>query len=262
MEKFAYDPDLDERNTADSVFCKAGSGYVVPWYEADALMHVEPTGVKRVAAEDAPTVEGEDAPKKKKSSAYLDAVATDKELERIFEMTYGKIKPRRASERTVNEAARAEAKDKPKRPKKPSDEYLIIDGYNLIFAWDALRRKAELDLSLARDELIRIACNYSAMRKCRVIVVFDAYKRTGADRDLTELGRVSVIYTKESQTADAYIEKATYDMAKDHFVRVVTSDMQEQFVILGNGAFRVSPKEFISEVSAVSSDISELSEKR
>ena len=262
IEKFAYDADLDERNTADSVFCKAGSGYVVPWYEADALMHVEPTGVKRVVAEDVPTVEGEDAPKKKKSSAYLDAVATDKELERIFEMTYGKIKPRRASERTVNEAVKAEAKDKPKKPKKPSDEYLIIDGYNLIFAWDELRRKAELDLSLARDELIRIACNYSAMRKCRVIVVFDAYKRQGAERDLTELGRVSVIYTKESQTADSYIEKATYDMAKDAFVRVVTSDMQEQFVILGNGAFRVSPKEFISEVSAVSSDISELSEKR
>ena len=262
IEKFAYDADLDERNTADSVFCKAGSGYVVPWYKADALMHVEPTGVKRVVTEDVPTVEGEDAPKKKKSSAYLDAVATDKELERIFEMTYGKIKPRRASERTVNEAVRSEANNKPKKPKKPSDEYLIIDGYNLIFAWDELRRKAELDLSLARDELIRIACNYSAMRKCRVIVVFDAYKRQGADRDLTELGRVSVIYTKESQTADSYIEKATYDMAKDAFVRVVTSDMQEQFVILGNGAFRVSPKEFISEVSAVSSDISELSEKR
>ena len=262
IEKFAYDPDLDERNTADSVFCKAGSGYVVPWYEADALMHVEPTGAKRALTEDAPATEGEEAPKRKRSSAYLDAVATDKELERIFEMTYGKIKPRRASERTVNEAARSEAKEKPRKPKKPSDEYLIIDGYNLIFAWDELRRRAELDLSLARDELIRIACNYSAMRRCRVIVVFDAYKRAGADRDLTELGRVSVIYTKESQTADSYIEKTTYDMAKDCFVRVVTSDMQEQLVILGNGALRVSPKEFIAEVSAVSADISELSERR
>ena len=97
------------------------------------------------------------------------------------------------------------------------------------------------------------------MKKCRVIVAFDAYKRKGADRELEEIGGVSVIYTKEAQTADAYIEKTTYEIASEHFVRVVTSDMQEQFVILGNGAYRVSPREFKAELDVVLADISELS---
>ena len=152
----------------------------------------------------------------------------------------------------------ATSKSVPSTKKPKMDEYLIIDGYNLIFAWDDLRRMAENDVSLARDALIRLSCNYSAMKKCRVIVVFDAYRRKGQERELLELGGVTVIYTKEAQTADAYIKKTTYEIAGEHFVRVVTSDMQEQFVILGNGAFRVSPKEFRDEVAAVSSDISEL----
>lgn len=258
IELMNYDPDLDERNSADSVFCKNGSGYVVPWYEADALMHVSPDGIRRDVIE-ADEPEGtQTQPTAKKKSAYLDGVAEDKELMRIFEATYGKVKPRRFNEKTVNEAS-VKKDEKPRKAKPRKEEYLIIDGYNLIFAWDDLRRMAENDIALARDALIRIACNYSAMKKCRVIVAFDAYKRKGADRELEEIGGVSVIYTKEAQTADAYIEKTTYEIASEHFVRVVTSDMQEQFVILGNGAYRVSPREFKAELDVVLADISELS---
>ena len=170
---------------------------------------------------------------------------------RAYERLLKYVKFPTMSDATKPEKAR---KQKPKR-----DEYLIIDGYNLIFAWDDLRRMAENDVSLARDALIRLSCNYSAMKKCRVIVVFDAYRRKGQERELLELGGVTVIYTKEAQTADAYIEKTTYEIAGEHFVRVVTSDMQEQYVILGNGAYRVSPKEFRAELDVVLADISELS---
>ena len=259
IELMNYDPDLDERNSADSVFCKNGSGYVVPWYEADALMHVSADGIRRESItidEEAPPQDSR--PSAKKKSAYLDGVAEDKELMRIFEATYGKVKPRHVSEKTVNQAD-ATKPEKARKQKPKRDEYLIIDGYNLIFAWDDLRRMAENDVSLARDALIRLSCNYSAMKKCRVIVVFDAYRRKGQDRELLELGGVTVIYTKEAQTADAYIEKTTYEIAGEHFVRVVTSDMQEQYVILGNGAYRVSPKEFRAELDVVLADISELS---
>ena len=261
---YGYDPDLDERNTADSVFCKQGSGFVVPWYEADEYMHLTPEGIKRgteAALADADTSSTEArAQVEKKRSAYLDGVAEDRELMRIFEATYGKIKPKRYTERVVNEGAKVEKKPKKERPR--GEEYLIIDGYNLIYAWDDLRKSAECDLALARDKLIRIACDFSAMKRCRVLVVFDAYKRKDKERDLIELGKVSVIYTKEAQTADAFIEKTTYEISGEHYVRVVTSDMQEQFVILGNGAYRVSPKEFIAEYAAVTVDIKDLSESK
>ncbi len=256
-----YNPDLDERNTADSVFCKNGSGFVVPWYEADSMMHIAPDGTRAELDSDLPSGDlcvPEKPKKTAKPSAYLDGVAEDRELMRIFEATYGKVKPRKVNEKTVNEAKPEKPRHKSKPPMR-GEEYIIIDGYNLIFAWGELSRAAETDLSLARDNLIRIACNYSAMRKCRVIIVFDAYKRRGGEGALEEIGNVTVIYTKEAQTADSYIEKTTYEIAKEHYVRVVTSDMQEQFIILGNGAFRVSPKEFMEEVKTVSDIIDSLS---
>jgi predicted RNA-binding protein with PIN domain len=250
MAEIAYDPDRDERNTADSVFCKEGSGYVVPWYESDEKMHIKPEG-EASFVDDTPT------PVLKKRS-YASGVEEDKELMRIFEATYGKVKPRKVAERRENAAkdytGKQERRKKPE-PKKP--ELIIIDGYNLIFAWDELRGLSERDVGLARDALIRLMCSHTAFKRCKCIIVFDAYRRkenTGAEE---EIGSVTVVYTKEGQTADAYIEKTTHERSSDSFVRVVSSDMQEQLMILGSGGFRVSAREFRRECECTVSEIKE-----
>ncbi len=249
----AYSPELDERNTPNSVFCKNGSGYVVPWNEADALMHV-------IAGDNAPSDEEIFASEARSVSKYSGTAAEDKELMRIFEATYGKIKQRKFSEKVENSAAEAPARQHPKKPKPRAEELILIDGYNLIFAWDELKKSAERDFALARDVLIRLMCSYSAFKKCKIIIVFDAYKRKGGEGSTEQYGNVSVVYTKERETADTYIERAAHELATEHFLRVVTSDMQEQYIILGVGGFRVSTAEFKKEVEAVSLEIKEVIE--
>ena len=242
MARRGYSPELDERNPAGSVFCKGGSGYAVPWDEADELMHITPTGVSKEIAEQTLSVR---VPKK---LDYRGTVEEDKELMRIFESTYGKIKKRTVSEKRENAAPGSEKRERPKKLKPKGEEYIIIDGYNFLFAVDDLRRIAEGDLARARDVLTRLMCDYAAFRRCRVIIAFDAYKRRGGEGSVEEIGPVTVVYTRESQTADAYIERTTYEIAEEHSVRVVTSDYQEQLVILGNGGLRVSAREFYAEI--------------
>ena len=237
-----YNPELDERNSCGSVFCKGGSGYAVPWNEADELMHITPTGVAKEIAEQTATV------RVAKKLDYRGTVEEDKELMRIFESTYGKIKKRTVSEKRENAAPNPDKKERPKKQKPRGEEYVIIDGYNFLFAIDNLRTAAESDLARARDILTRLMCDYAAFRKCRVIIAFDAYKRRGGEGSITEIGPVTVVYTRESQTADAYIERTTYEISENHSVRVVTSDYQEQLVILGNGGLRVSAREFYAEI--------------
>ena len=237
-----YSPELDERNPAGSVFCKGGAGYAVPWYEADELMHVTDTGVPKEIATQTEEI------RVAKKLDYHGTVEEDKELMRIFESTYGKIKRRTVSEKTVNSAPETEKKERPKKQKPKGEDYIIIDGYNFLFAVDDLRKIAEKDLALARDVLTRMMCDYSAFRRCRVIIAFDAYKRRGGEGSVEDVGRVTVVYTKEQQTADAYIERTTYEISDKHSVRVVTSDYQEQLVILGSGGLRVSAREFYLEI--------------
>ena len=246
IEKIGYDPSLDERNTPNSVFCKAGSGYVVPWYEADAMMHITPTGMPAVC-------NGREAEltllkEIKKSADYRSSEAEDKELMKIFEATYGKIKKRTYSEKTENSAPDQNKRERPKKPKPLKEVYVIIDGYNFIFANESLRNLAEKDISLARDAITRMACDYTSFHKCRAIIVFDAYKRQGGVGSVIECGGVKVVYTKETETADAFIERTTHSMAGEYTVRVVTSDREEQFMVLGSGGLRVSAREFYAEL--------------
>jgi small GTP-binding protein len=247
-----YNPDLDERNTANSVFCKGGSGYAVPWNEADELMHIRCDGGAPRPREQEETVVRSAASRQPRD--YHEAKVFDEELIRIFEQTFGKIKPRTVSERVVNEAASPTRNERPKKQKPKGDNIVIIDGYNFIFAIDELRSISEKSISDARDILVRLMCDYTSYRSFKAIIVFDGYKREGAG-SVEELGSVSVIYTKERQTADAYIEKTTHDMADKHTVRVVTGDMQEQFVVLGAGGLRVSPREFWAEIQSTLFDI-------
>ena len=135
---------------------------------------------------------------------------------------------------------------------------LIIDGYNFIFAHPYLSALGKEDLSHARDALVHLICNYHGYKKCKCIIVFDAYKRKGAEGCVESYGGVSAVYTKERQTADAYIEKAAYELGPKHTVRVVSSDYEEQLVILGAGALRVSAREFIEELECVADEIKDI----
>ncbi len=246
MAEIGYDPDLDERNTAGSVFCKGGAGYFVPWQEADALMHLNPQGNFREKTETPTPVLN-----KKSEKDYRGTADEDKELMRIFEATYGKIKPRYVQERVVN-AAPAEQKSRPQRKLKPKGEdYVIIDGYNFLFGVPDLRAIAESDIGRARDVIVRLMCNYSSFKKCKSVIVFDAYKRVGGEGATEKYGNVTVVYTKEKQTADSYIECLTHGIAGTNTVRVVTSDMQEQLIVLGVGGLRVSSVEFYREICSV-----------
>ena len=253
IAKIGYDPSLDERNTAGSVFCKGGAGYFVPWDEADALMHVSLFGERSEEVER--NEEYTQRPKPKLD--YRGTLEEDKELMRIFESTYGKIKTRRAPERVENSAPEKKSAERPKKMKPRGENYVIIDGYNFIFATDELRKVAESDFARARDVLIRMMCDYSAYHKSKALIVFDAYKRRGGEGSCEVVGDVTVVYTKESQTADAYIERTTHEIADEYTVRVVTADLQEQLIILGSGGLRVSTAEFWEELKITASLIKE-----
>jgi small GTP-binding protein len=240
IASFGYDPLSDERNTPSSVFCKAGAGYTVPWDEVEANLHIDtPYAASRPVES---TDEVIKVPRRR-------ADADEGELMRIFEATYGKIKPRTVPDRVVNSAKVESTVHRPKKQKPKGESYVIIDGYNFIFANQTLAQLAERDISAARDALVRLMCDYTAFTRTRAVVVYDAYKRRGGEGSVEEYGAVSVVYTKEAQTADSFIEKTTYDMSSEHTVRVVTADMQEQMVILGAGGLRVGALEFMKELT-------------
>lgn len=254
IAEFGYDPDSDTDNTCDSVFCSKGSGYTVKWDEVKSHMHL-PSILSTPKSEYAQTFS------KSRASSYADKkdlFALDKELMEIFEQTYGPIKnknPNNSHFSFTEKAKTPNPKKLPKVPKYEGPEYLLVDGYNVIFAWDNLSKLAESSIDGARNALINILCNYQGYKKCEVIVVFDAYKVKGNHREIEKVNNITVVYTKEAETADMYIEKASLDLAKKHKVRVVTSDALEQVIILGNGALRVSSREFQAEVSAAEQTI-------
>ena len=191
MEEIGYRVDEDTENTADSVFCSHGAGYLVPWDQVDDHVHIE----------------GEQGYQKTKSA----------EIQK---------------------------------------EYLVVDGYNIIFAWEELKSLAKTSMDAARTALIEILSNYQGYRRCKVIIVFDAYKIKGGERRQEKHGSVDVVFTKEGETADTYIERLTYEMNGKYRVRVATSDRQEQIIALGNGAFRLSASELKGEIERTNLEIS------
>lgn len=246
IASIGYSAELDSSVSADSIFCKGGVGHSVPWYESDEKMHTE--NHEENARQDDGSEESI-VPARARAQKYTGSAEEDKELMRIFESTYGKIKRRSAPEKRENSAP-AENREKRKKASERGEDYIIIDGYNLIFAWDKLNALAKEELSHARDALISILSNYNGFIKANIILVFDAYKRRENLGSVEEIGGITVVYTKERQTADAYIEKTTYALGNKNSVRVVTSDYDEQLVVLGAGGTRVTPKEFITEIEA------------
>ena len=254
IQAIGYDPDADTLNPCDSVFCSHGAGHTVKWDEVKSRMHLS-----SVLSERQPAPQSLDRTSYfVKRKTQTDIFALDKELMHIFEQTYGSVQSRRsAPERRVYKAP----SDNPHHPKKGAqpkydgEEYLLVDGYNVIFAWDKLKA---MTFDGAREALINILCNFQGYKKCELIVVFDAYKVKGNKREVERVNGISVVYTKEAETADMYIEKTAHKLAKNHRVRVVTSDGMEQLIILGNGALRVSSRAFFDEVKQAEEEIRQI----
>jgi len=240
LEEIGYDSDTDIENPADSVFCSHGAGFVVKWDKVYDHMHIEGMKFETDEEEEVETV-------RQRASEYLDMVADDNELMQIFERTYGPV-TRKVSSYTVKKTATPQKKYNKAKPAIQGDEYLLVDGYNIIFAWDELKEIAKNSLENARDRLIDILCNYQGFKRCNVILVFDAYKVKGNMGSVEKIHNINVVYTKEAETADMYIEKTTHELGKKHRVRVATSDSIEQIIILGAGATRISANEFLQEI--------------
>lgn len=247
IEKISYNHESDVENTADSVFCSHGSAQLTKWNEVPKKMHIPYVFCKKEVEQTT----------KSEISSYKQRAATDKELMEIFERTYGKIK---RENRVAMRRDRNFEKSSKLPPPKRGEEFLLVDGYNIIFSWDELAEIARLNLDAARSQLINILCNYQGFRRCNVILVFDAY-RVKSDREVEEYGSLKVVYTREAETADMFIEKTAHRLSGDNRVRVATSDGTEQLIILGSGATRISAREFKLEVDEVNRTIQEILDK-
>lgn len=250
IEQIGYIAESDLENPSGSVFCSHGAGYNVKWDEVFEHMHIDALDLnepKAIVSENVPVSQNK-------------TFANDEELLRIFEQTYGKIKQRSHHPMHTRKEENYTQK-KVKSPKKKQGDYLLVDGYNIIFAWEDLKKMSELDFDLARTTLINRLCAYRAMRNTEVIVVFDAYKVKGNIGSIEKVLNISVVYTKEAETADSYIERVSHQLGKNYNVRVATSDYMEQIIILGSGAFRISANEFLKEVESAEKDLRELMEK-
>lgn len=249
INEIGYNCDADIENSADSVFCEHGAGFNVPWHQVTEYMHLESIFSEKTDEIIVPSVR----PKEK-------AVYDDDELMAIFERTYGKIvRKNHNAMRTPKDVA--PPKKHRATAQKEGPGYLLIDGYNIIFSWDELKEIAKENLEDARNMLIDRICAYKAMRPYEVIVVFDAYKVKGNRGEVEKVHNITVVYTKEAQTADSYIEKAACELGKKHHVQVATSDYLEQLIILGSGAVRISSVAFIREIEETKKEIEEIIRK-
>ena len=250
VASLGYDAERDTDNPASSVFCDHGGSITIPWNEVAQHVHCD-SGIHF----DKEETEEKSAPPPRRGVGAGSAYAADKELQEIFERTYGKVE-HRAFEPAKKPARTSLADHYDVTIHSEDTEYLLVDGYNIIFAWDELQRLAAQDIAAARGALIDILANYQGFRKCRVIVVFDAYKVKGNPGSVQTVHGIKVVYTKEAETADTYIERATYELRRERRVRVATSDGPEQVIILGHGALRVSARAFHAEVEAAEGQIS------
>ena len=242
-----YEPEHDLDNPADSVFCAHGAGFVVPWDQVRSHMHVDSGWGKSTRPEQ------EAAVPQRRAMAYRATLEEDAELLKIFERTYGPIK--RDPLAAFRPVQKRERPDFAAEQWEIAPEYLLVDGYNIIFAWDELNALSKESLDAARHKLMDILCNYQGFQKCVLILVFDAYRVPGSPGSIEQYHNIHVVYTKEAETADMFIERVTHEIGRNRRVRVATSDGMEQIIILGHGALRVSARMFHEEVQNVEKHI-------
>ena len=245
-----YEPEHDLDNPADSVFCAHGAGFVVPWDQVRSHMHVDSGWGKSTRPEQ------EAAVPQRRAMAYRATLEEDAELLKIFERTYGPIK--RDPLAAFRPVQKRERPDFAAEQWEIAPEYLLVDGYNIIFAWDELNALSKESLDAARHKLMDILCNYQGFQKCVLILVFDAYRVPGSPGSIEQYHNIHVVYTKEAETADMFIERVTHEIGRNRRVRVATSDGMEQIIILGHGALRVSARMFHEEVQNVEKQIRKL----
>ncbi len=246
ISSISYDCDGDTENSANSIFCTHGAGMNVKWDEVRNYMHL-PSCLETPAEV-----------REQKVRRFVEKTVSDKELMEIFERTYGKIdKPRKAFK---SAKVPADYSKPVKVPVYSGTDYLLVDGYNIIFAWDELKVIAEKSLDDARKKLADIMCSYQGYTGYRIILVFDAYKVKRNHRDVEKYYNINIVYTKECETADTYIECTSHELVKNHRVRVATSDGAEQMIILGNGAMRISASELRRRVDDMNKAIHEFME--
>lgn len=266
IEQIGYDPDRDTENPSGSVFCSHGAGFVVSWDQAKKYMHVD-SGLCLEAEEITGGSISENRREKKNvegdSSPWMGIEEIDAILERTFysnsreKSGFRKKYPgkgRRDREQSVLQA-RAEYY-RPKTVEK-RQEYLLVDGYNIIFAWEKLKTLAEDNMDGARLALMDMLCNYQALRQCSLMVVFDAYRVEGHTTEISSYHNIQVVYTKEAETADQYIEKFAHENASRFDVSVATSDGIEQVIIMGQGCHLISAREFETELERVNRQLRE-----
>ena len=287
-----YDPELDRFNPSSSVFCAHGAGYLVDWYDVYENMHVKEDPGFEISGQLGYTEDGYamDIPVNRPGKSVSEMSITDEELSEIFARTFGgdyKDKDvalngrfrRTTSEYKVNgQYNKSQSRDRQpgngplvgSRPadrgiatpgafkrRKSGEDYVIVDGYNVIFAWDTLRELSEHNIDSARGKLMDILSNYQGYMNCHLIVVFDGYKVKDNKGERFHYDDIEVVYTKEGETADAHIEKLTHEIARKHKVTVVTSDGLEQIVTMGQGAIRMSSRDFKAEVERVNEHLRE-----
>lgn len=269
IEEMNYDSESDLENPTGSVFCAHGAGFIVPWYEVEDYMHLElQTPMQKQVEEEIPM------PKRtpQEAEAYLkEGVQNEEELRAIFERTYGAVKRERQGWERVskrnpnrNPSARSSETENTRKEKKrePIKEYLLVDGYNIIFAWEDLNELSKINIESARNKLMDRLSNYQGYKKMTLILVFDAYKVKGNPGSVMKYHNIYVVYTKEAETADQYIEKTVHEIGRKYQVTVATSDALEQVIILGQGGNRLSAANLLEEVEAVEAEISKKVQKK
>lgn len=263
VQNIGYDPEADLENPTGSVFCAHGAGFVVPWDQVEDYMHLQ-SGVDMDeldseswyedvesaqnpgTAVDNANISGNISGKNGKFS-YSGSYEEEEELQAIFERTFGPMKRDRTAfqKKTVHSSTPA---TRYRAGKPRQEEYLLVDGYNIIFSWEELNELAKENIHAARDKLMDILSNYQGYRKCTLILVFDAYKVEGHVEEIITYHNIYVVYTKEAETADQYIEKTVHRIGRQYQVTVATSDGLEQVIIMGQGAHRISAQGLKKEI--------------
>jgi len=280
IEAFGYDSEADLANPTGSVFCAHGAGFVVPWDEVENYMHVETEWEEEYAGEISSANAGQYAAvvatgavkqnvaatqassRKSGGSAVGAFSAEDKELAEIFNRTYGKSENKGKTGSAYDPMSVVHRPSAPRKveikPQERQEEYLLVDGYNIIFSWDELNEMSKTNVAAARQKLMDVLCNYQGFKKCTLILVFDAYKVEGFQGEVQKYHNIHVVYTKEAETADQYIEKTVHQIAKKYNVTVATSDATEQVIIWGAGAMRMSAQGLLQEVQETNREIRRL----
>lgn len=264
IEEIGYDSERDVDNPTGSVFCAHGAGFLVKWDEVPEYMHI-----KEDFLAEKPGIEQDEVMAVQMgnhcnySGGYSSSYDDDPELLTIMEREFGskqKERDRYSSYRkqTVSTPVLHTTVIKENEPKK---EYLLVDGYNIIFAWEELNELAKASIDAARNKLMDILSNYQGFIGCTLILVFDAYKVKGNQGEVQKYHNIYVVYTKEAETADQYIEKTTHEIGRKYKVTVATSDALEQVIVMGQGAYRISARDFYEEVERTEKQIREINER-